>query len=155
MTDRRNVGLNRLETLIGNYYDITSDEERQKVKNEMITLNDQAMLGLIIDSLIKSNQISTKLEREKASAQTKSSLINEQLKIIQLAQAKKAEQGQLTAKDIKDITVNLSSAQLRNPYNPQFDAKQIASGLDAIKGLLKVFNLEKKAIDETELDEEP
>ena len=119
----------------------------------MIAVNDQSMLGLSIDSLITSNQASIALEREKKRAQTKSALINEQLKIIQLAQAKKAEQGQLTAKDIKDITVNLSSAQLRNPYNPQFDAKQIASGLDAIKGLLEVFNLEKKEMDPTSLDE--
>jgi len=151
LTDRRTVGLNRLETLVENYYNAPPDD-RQRLKNEMIAVNDQSMLGLNIDSLITSNQASTALEREKKRASTKSALIEEQLKIIQLAQAKKAEKGELTQKDIKQIVVNLSSAQLRNPYNPQFDATQISKGLDAITKLLQVFNLEKKTIDETELD---
>ena len=64
----------------------------------MIKVNNDALLGLNIDSLIKSNQISTKLEREKASAQSKSALIDEQLKIIRLANEEKNEKGQLTQK---------------------------------------------------------
>ena len=155
VNNTRKAGLNRLGTLIDNYYDIASDEERQRVKNEMIKVNNDALLGLNIDSLIKSNQISTKLEREKKVAQSKSALIDEQLKIIRLANEEKNEKGQLTTKDIKDIIVNLSSAQLKNMAYPNIDEKEITKGLDTITKLLGVFNLETKVIDETELDEEP
>jgi len=155
VNNTRKAGLSRLGTLIDNYYDIASDEERQKVKNEMIRVNNDALLGLNIDSLIKSNQISTKLEREKKVAQSKSALINEQLNIIKLANAEKNEKGELTTKDIKDIIVNLSSAQLKNMAYPNIDEKEITKGLDTITKLLGVFNLEKKTIDETELDKIP